>query len=172
MSLLELDDFSFHPLKEGDFLLLFSWLQSPHMRGLWDDVQSLADVRRQFQDKIGSATQNAYIVYLGGQAFAYVQSYQASSAGAGWWPGESSTTVGIDQFIGVSSFLGRGIGTRMVRVFSDWILSRGEVLKVITDPKPGNQRAIRCYRNAGFQEVGLVQTPDGLELLMEKKKAP
>jgi RimJ/RimL family protein N-acetyltransferase len=35
------------------------------------------------------------------------------------------------------------------------------VTKVQTDPAPANRRAIRCHERAGFERVGLVNTPDG-----------
>lgn len=40
--------------------------------------------------------------------------------------------------------------------------------KVILDTSPDNLRAIAAYEKAGFAQVGLVDTPDGESLLMEK----
>jgi aminoglycoside 6'-N-acetyltransferase len=36
----------------------------------------------------------------------------------------------------------------------------------VTDPDPKNARAIRAYENAGFERDRLVDTPDGISLLM------
>jgi len=168
MNSLTLNTLSFSPLAEQDFPLLLSWLNMPHMEGKWDVAGDLSDIRSQFAHKIGADWQEAYIVSFQGTPFAYVQSYLATRAGDGWWPNEDSATVGIDQFIGDAEFQGRGLGTLMVRGFSDWLLSRSHVKKVITDPSPANALAIRCYRKAGFREVGIVDTPDGNALLMEK----
>jgi aminoglycoside 6'-N-acetyltransferase len=38
--------------------------------------------------------------------------------------------------------------------------------RVLTDPAPTNEHAIRAYEKAGFARVGLVETPDGPSLLM------
>ena len=77
--------------------------------------------------------------------------------------------MGIDQFIGDAQSLGKGLGTAMVKEFSDWLLQQLNTAKVITDPSPSNTRAVACYRKAGFKDVGVVTTPDGTALLMEKK---
>ena len=37
---------------------------------------------------------------------------------------------------------------------------------MVTDPDPDNARAIRAYEKAGFEKVRLVDTPDGIALLM------
>lgn len=89
--------------------------------------------------------------------------------GNGWWPNEPETTVGIDQVVGDPKFLHRGLGTLMVREFSNWLLSQHENETVITDPKPENMKAIQCYQRAGFNDVGLIDTPDGRVVLMEKR---
>ena len=38
--------------------------------------------------------------------------------------------------------------------------------RVLTDPDPANIRAIRAYEKAGFRKDRMVDTPDGLALLM------
>ena len=38
--------------------------------------------------------------------------------------------------------------------------------RMVTDPEPANARAIRAYENAGFARDRLVDTPDGIALLM------
>jgi RimJ/RimL family protein N-acetyltransferase len=169
MQQLWLNEFQFVPLAESDFPLLFEWLKAPHMQGHWNEVRSIEDVRNQFGGKICNDTQQAYIVSINEKEFAYIQSYRASKVGGGWWPNETDTTVGIDQFIGEASFLDRGLGTRMVTVFSDWLLTLPINKKIITDPATDNTRAIRCYFKAGFRKVGEIDTPDGRELLMAKE---
>ncbi len=166
---MQLNSLLFEPLTESDFPLLYKWLNSPHVAAQWDGEKSLEEVENKYRDKLNSDWQSAYIVSKNEQRFGYIQSYRATKAGADWWPGELPTTVGIDQFIGDASLLSRGLGTAMVREFSDWLLSQHDIEKVITDPSPNNTRAIRCYENAGFSKVELVDTPEGKALLMEKK---
>ncbi len=51
------------------------------------------------------------------------------------------------------------------------VLSRTDLLlsgtpRVVIDPDPGNERAIRAYEKAGFCRDRIVDTPDGPALLM------
>ena len=160
----------FEPITASDFVLIHRWLRTPHVAERWDGHTSLEDVVERFGDKINSTWQAAYIVSAAGQRVGYIQSYRAWRAGPGWWPGVGESTVGIDQFIGEAALLGKGLGTEMVREFSNWLLTHPDTERIITDPDPGNDRAIRCYRKAGFRDVRVVETPDGPALLMEKIK--
>jgi len=104
---------------------------------------------------------------LFGVPIGYIQSYVAAEAGDGWWPDEHDPGVrGIDQFLADGDRLDQGLGSQMVRQFAQFLFKDPTVTKIQTDPKPGNQRAIRCYEKAGFQRIGVVATPDGPALLM------
>jgi RimJ/RimL family protein N-acetyltransferase len=87
-------------------------------------------------------------------------------SGAVWWEDETDPGArGIDQFLANSSRLGQGLGTAMVRAFVDRLFENPRVTTVQADPSPANERAIRCYRRAGFVALGEVVTPDGPALL-------
>jgi RimJ/RimL family protein N-acetyltransferase len=102
-----------------------------------------------------------------GAPIGYIQSYIAMGSGDGWWPDERDPGVrGIDQFLAHPEFLGRGLGTVMVRAFVQRLFTDPTVSRVQTDPSPRNLRAIRSYEKAGFRPVGKIDTPDGPALLM------
>jgi aminoglycoside 6'-N-acetyltransferase len=61
--------------------------------------------------------------------------------------------------------IGHGHGSAFIRDFTDGLLTAGTP-RVLTDPDPANARAIRAYEKAGFRSDGVVDTPDGLSLLM------
>jgi aminoglycoside 6'-N-acetyltransferase len=61
--------------------------------------------------------------------------------------------------------IGRGHGSSFIRQFVDTLLTSG-IPRVVTDPDPDNDRAVRAYAKAGFQRERLVDTPDGQALLM------
>ena len=99
----------------------------------------------------------------------FIQTYQACKVGDGWWKGESEGTWGIDQFIGEKDFLGKGLGSKFISQFTNDLLTKDKVDRIITDPSPNNHRAIRSYEKAGFLRLEEIETPDGAALLMEKK---
>jgi RimJ/RimL family protein N-acetyltransferase len=97
----------------------------------------------------------------------FIQSYVVKDSGDGWWEDEQDPGArGIDQYLAEAGSLGRGLGSSMVRAFVTFLFQDPAVTKVQTDPSPDNERAIRCYRKAGFRDVGVVDTPDGPALLM------
>jgi RimJ/RimL family protein N-acetyltransferase len=160
----------FEPLSEVDFALVHEWLNAPHVAEWWDGPVTFEDVRDKFRGVISSEWQQGFIVSTAGQRIGYIQSYRAHRIGEGWWPDEPASTLGIDQFLGDSALLGQGLGTEMVRLYSDHLLRCCmPAERIIADPKPDNIRAIRSYIKAGFREVELVETPDGMAMLMEKR---
>jgi len=109
-----------------------------------------------------------YIAQLNGIPVGFIQSYVAMAQQvSGWWTDETDPgAVGIDQFLACAENLGKGIGTEMIARFVQRLIHDFMVTKIQTDPAPTNSRAIRCYDNAEFRKVGIVDTPDGPALLM------
>lgn len=159
---------SFRPLTPADLPMLHEWLTRPHVAEWWDGVPSLEEVEADFGPMLADgSTTRAYIVLGDGRPIGYIQSYVALESGEGWWPDEVDPGVrGIDQFLADPDLVGRGLGTRMVRAFLDRLFADPAVTRIQTDPSPDNPRAVRCYHKAGFEPVGVVDTPDGPALLM------
>lgn len=59
----------------------------------------------------------------------------------------------------------------MIRAFVGKLFEDPAVTKVQTDPSPENERAIRCYRRAGFAVHGKVTTPYRPALLVLRYRA-
>ncbi len=64
--------------------------------------------------------------------------------------------------------IGRGHGSALIRTFVDDRLRSGAP-RIVTDPDPANKRAIRAYEKAGFASDRLVDTPEGVALLMVRE---
>ena len=106
-----------------------------------------------------------------GRADGFIQSYVALGSGGGWWKDETDPgTRGIDQFLADEAWLGRGIGREMIDAFARRLFADPAVTRIQTDPSPDNERAIRCYRRAGFVDRGEIVTPDGPALLMVRRR--
>ena len=109
-----------------------------------------------------------YLAILGGKPVGYIQAYEATKVGDGWWSDAPEGTWGIDQFLADGTRLGIGLGTRMVTAFTDYFFTTHKAQQIITDPSPDNPRAIRCYEKSGFNVVKQIETPDGPAILMQK----
>jgi aminoglycoside 6'-N-acetyltransferase len=105
-----------------------------------------------------------FIVSANGGDFAYIQCYDLTAWNSGFGEHPAGTR-GIDQFIGEPGMVGRGHGSAFIRAFVDQGLAGGAP-RMVTDPDPENGRAIRAYEKAGFARDRLVDTPDGIALLM------
>ena len=155
-------DYEFRPITAADLPLVLHWLKQPHVVEWWGDTHE------QFALVSGDLEVEAmeqFIVALGDRPFAYIQCYDPMV-----WPdnglGEHPRgTCGIDQFIGEPDMVDRGHGSAFIRAFIERTLADGAP-RIITDPDPANARAIRAYQKAGFEKVDLVDTPDGIALLM------
>jgi RimJ/RimL family protein N-acetyltransferase len=158
----------FRRIAETDLPMATEWLHRPHVAAWWDDQTSLEQVRAKYLPRL---TENysvvPYLAYRSGRPIGYIQSYVPALEGDGWWPDVFDPGVrGIDQFLADEANLSQGLGSAMVTAFVRTLFEDPAVTRIQTDPSPRNPRAIRSYEKAGFQRVGLVDTPNGQALLM------
>ena len=158
--------FTFQQLTTSDLDLLCKWLEKPHVLEWWNDHLSSEDLKAKYAKRIGDDVVLPYIVYCDGKPIAFIQYYWASKVGEGWWPNEDAHTVGLDQFIGEEDYLNKGFGTLMLKEFIHFLFQNANIKKIITEADPNNLRAKRCYEKVGFQEEGVIDTPDGKSILM------
>lgn len=163
---------SFRPLTPADLPLLHEWLQRPHVSEWWSPTPTLAEVAADFLPLTrAESAERGYIALLDGEPLGFIQSYGVMGSGGGWWEDERDPGArGVDQFLAHEAQLGQGLGAAMLLAFTEALFRDPAVSKVQVDPAPDNERAIRCYRRAGFLPQGIVQTPDGPALLMIKRR--
>jgi aminoglycoside 6'-N-acetyltransferase len=146
----------------ADLPTIRQWLGEPHVAEWWGDPDEQFVLVR---GDLAHPSLDQFIVEYDRRPFAYLQCYDPSA-----WPQHGFGPLpngarGIDQFIGEADMIERGHGSGFVRAFTDRLLAAG-VAQVLTDPSPGNKRAIRAYEKAGFCKLRPVDTPDGAALLM------
>ncbi len=157
--------YAFRPMTAADLTSVRHWLRKPHVAQWWGDPdQQFALVSEDLDDP----SMNQFIVEFEKYPFAYLQCYDPTA-----WPNHGFGTLppgarGIDQFIGEEDMIDRGHGSALIRAFVDDLFRAGTP-RVVTDPSPGNKRAIKAYGKAGFREDRPVRTPDGVALLMVRE---
>jgi aminoglycoside 6'-N-acetyltransferase len=154
--------YQFRPMSGADLPLVRAWLNAPHVAEWWGDAQEQFELVR---GDLDHPAMDQFIVMTKDRPFGYIQCYDP-----GAWPPDPfgvqpQGTCGIDQFIGEPDMVGCGHGSAFIRDFVDGLVAGG-VPRVLTDPDPNNKRAVRAYEKAGFIPERLVDTPDGLALLM------
>ena len=163
-------------MTDADVPMFHAWLRRPHVAEWWgadEAALTLEDARTRYAPRT-MAIDNVtpFIALRGDRPIGFAQSYVALGSGDGWWEDETDPGVrGIDQFIAESDLLGQGLGTALVSALVARLFDDPTVTKIQTDPDPANLRAIRCYAKAGFEAIGIVATPDGKALYMQRTRA-
>lgn len=157
----------FKSLNVDHIALLISWLQRPHITPFWQETNNLAELEEKFLIKLPHQSVYAFIIEHNNKPIGYIQYYEATKVGEGWWPDEKPNNYGIDLMIGEEKYLNKGLGPQIIKEFIEFLKSRHtNVDSIIIDPEPTNTRAIRAFEKAGFQKEKLMQTPNGEALLM------
>ena len=153
--------YQFRPMTADDLPLIKRWLAAPHVSEWWGDPD------QQFGLVSGDLSEPAmdqFIVTAGERPFGYLQCYRLTDWNIGYGD-QPDGTRGVDQFIGEPDMISCGHGSALTRQFTDGLLAAG-LPRMVTDPDPSNLRAVRAYEKAGFRRDRMVDTPDGLSLLM------
>ncbi|MGN8546134.1 GNAT family N-acetyltransferase [Bradyrhizobium sp. 13971] len=155
--------YHFRPMTPADLPLVKQWLALPHVREWWGDP---AEQYALVSGDLDEPAMDQFIVATDASDLGYIQCYDLTAWNSGFGA-QPEGTRGIDLFIGEPSMMAGGHGSALIRAFVDDRLAQG-VPRIVTDPDPANARAIRAYEKAGFQKVGMVDTPDGPALLMAR----
>ena len=153
--------YAFRPMSAADLPTIQRWLGTRHVCQWWHDP---SEQFKLVSGDLGHPDMAQYIVTADAREFAYLQCYDLSAWDTGLGP-QPEGTRGLDQFIGEADMLDRGHGSAFIKAFADQLLACGTP-RVVIDPDPANERAIRAYEKAGFCRDRIVDTPDGPALLM------
>lgn len=142
--------------------MMAEWLATPLLRAWWGDpVEQLALVAEDLENPL----MDQQIVTFADRAFAYLQSYPCRAWGAPQFNDRPQGSHSVDMCVGPPDMLGRGHGAAILRLYANTLLSRGET-DILIDPDPGNERAVRSYRRAGFRDVAIRNGEDGDPVLV------
>jgi len=143
--------YGFSPVTAADLPRLRRWLEKPHVARWWPDAGAgVAEIARGLEEP-GFA---AYLVWHGGRPFAYLQVYDPFAEAGHPYRDHPAGSRGLDTIIGVSAMRGRGHGPAMLSVMAERLFAAGAP-RLLIDPDPANERAIRAYEKAGFRHLGV-----------------
>lgn len=156
------DAYALRAFCAADLPMLADWLTTPHLRQWWGDpATELALVT----EDLDNALMDQQIGMLSDRAFAYLQSYPCHAWGAPQFRDRPDGSHSVDMCVGPTAMLGCGHGAAILRLYANTLLARGAT-EVVIDPDPGNERAVRCYRRAGFRDVAIRPSEDGTPVLV------
>lgn len=142
---------TFRPATLADLALLQRWDEAPHVvesdpNDDWGWAQELArspDWREQ------------WIAELDGVPFGFLQIIDPLREDSHYWGEDVAPDLrALDIWIGEAAYLGRGLGTAMMRWAIDRCFADPAVTAILIDPLASNLRARRFYERLGFRIVG------------------
>ena len=152
---------------DDDYDLLVVWRNRPHVRRRWDPdlpALTLASAKKEYRaDTTPDALTFACIIELDGAPIGFIQFYKWASYA------KEATEVGIpfddatyslDVFIGDPNLIGKGVGTRVVTLMSDYLIDELGASAVSLTTDLDNHAAQRCYEKAGFKKIKEVLDTD------------
>jgi aminoglycoside 6'-N-acetyltransferase len=126
------------------------WLAEPHVAAWWDAPETeLAAIA----DALGNPGMQIMIAERAGGPLAYVQVYDPHRAPGHPYADQPPGTLGVDLAIGQPGDLGLGHGVRLLRQLARRLFADG-ARRLVIDPHPQNDRAIRAFEKAGFAFIG------------------
>ena len=162
-------NFTFRQVTKEDLDVVCPWFKEPHVKQWWPVPLEGEDFFKSFIKRIRMGTV-PYIVLLDNKPIAYIQTYpisQQRDEKKSWLPLLPDNTIGTDQFIGPSDYVGKGFGALMLKEFITYLRTNNtNITTIVVDPDPANQAAIKCYEKVGFKKIGEFQAPWGRALLM------
>lgn len=133
----------FRKLTDEDFPLLLEWLSRRHVKEFWNSGENTPEIIAENYAEEEGVERFILLEENAGsdkKPIGYFQYYIVSEK-----------TIGIDQFIGETDYINRGVGTKAIKLFIEMISRNHSPKEIILDPAPENKRAIRCYEKAGFR---------------------
>ncbi len=157
-------DFKFIPITAQDLPLFEKWMDLPHVYPMWGPAtRQLKTIHHLMSEE----WIDQFRIDCNDTPIGYLQYYDALADPSGVWKDQIKGTFGMDLFIGEELFIGRQYGRTLLAEFISRKFKDEDVARLIMDPDPENEIAIKCYHALGFKEIGLVKNQYGETLLMQ-----
>lgn len=133
----------------NDLELFERWLEKRHVKDFFGDPQIwIKEVSLNLSRNSDWITY--FIVEIDGSPMGFFQYYDTSKAPDGVWSDTPDRTAGIDYLIGEEQYLGKGVGSEIIRTIVLMIKELGWYRYLIADPDPSNVSSIEVLKRNGF----------------------
>ena len=136
--------------------LLLSWLTDKRVLKFWEGEDEVFDLKRIEEDFFAAEDFEIIktIIVYKGECVGYLQMYFLNKEQQSEYSyfGKDKLVSALDCFIGLPDKWGKGIGSKVMKLAKDYLVSRGAEV-ILIDPHTDNIRAIKCYEKSGFKKV-------------------
>lgn len=162
------DQLSFRALTRDDFPLIAEWLSQSHVSQWWRHEPTPAAVEADFGPAVdGTDPTDLILVLSDDRPIGLMQSYRIGD-NQEWLAAlqvvnSHEDSVGIDYFIGELDATGHGVGTGMIRLFTDRIWSQyPDAPAIVVAVNQNNIASWRALEKSGFRRAwsGILESDD------------
>lgn len=132
-----------------DLNMIEVWLAQDYIQKFWGDPR---DWIKEISENIIADWVKYFVVECDTAAIGFLQYYETDKAPQGEWSDEPIGTVGIDYLIGDMEYIGKGYGSKIVRLLIDFIKSKNEYDFIVADPLLDNVASIKVLESNGFKQ--------------------
>lgn len=148
--------------READYQLLLKWLTDKDLLQFiyGPSVKfTLARIKKKYRHRVLGIDKDgvlACIFAYKGKNIGYMQYYPAGKP-EDYELDSTKDVWGVDMWIGEKRYWGKGIGSKVLQLLSDFLIEERGAIKIVIDPHLDNPRAIRAYEKAGFKKVKVLK---------------
>ena len=150
----------FRRTTRADFPLLARWLGTPHVARFWNHETTPEAIERDFGGSVdGTEPSDDFIVEDAGVPVGFIQrsricDYADEHIELIVLADAPQDALTIDYFIGEGAATGRGVGTRMIREFTDLCFADCPAASAIIVPViAGNPASWKALAAAGYERI-------------------
>lgn len=159
---------TFIPLQKSHFPLLLKWLCVLHVEEWWSEQEPITEqfVTQKYETYVEGYKANeagdrkpifAFVICYDDTPIGYIQYYDVRDFGREEFESIKNflplRCAALDFYLGESSFLGKGLGAEVLRLFLKECISQNFDACYV-DPEKENVRALATYKKAGFTQIG------------------
>ena len=136
----------------NDFEKLYKWCQNKSIYE-WFEQRKLTkeEIIQKYQNKLNTKEQDLYIIQYQNKDIGLVQIYKYQDKLT--ILNKYNNIYEYDLFIGEEEYQNKGIGTKIINIINNKIITKYKPDTIILRPFKRNIRAIKCYQKCGFQTI-------------------
>lgn len=135
--------------EDNDLLFFKKWLYLPHVAAWYHDPLDWIDEVEKRNNEFSFLYH--FVVEKDGKAIGFCQYYEYRHSGEDWHGNTNiNGTYSIDYLIGDTEYLGKGLGTAIIKALIEKIKTQSNAKRIIVQPEQENKASCNTLLSCGF----------------------
>ena len=140
--------------KKDNYELMYKWCSQDFIYEWFEQRKlSFLEIENKYKNKILNNHQQLFFINYNDNKIGFVQIYKYEDKKCNDLI-KFDNIFEYDIFIGDKEYLSRGIGTKIVNYVNNYIYKNYLCDCIVLRPFKRNERAVKCYKKCGFEEIG------------------